>query len=184
MAKSLIKILTQNENIGILSVTTGQLDIARIPVMGAPDWIVPRSLILSIEPYQERIWNYLWRGQDVAVYHLLPKTETPDRLVIIESVTDVHRIALQIQGNVTYHSVRIADLKDADETTYRQTMADLYPNRSVVTSNEAVTEPMKPSTKPQINQQEFVFQPVMFEDDLCVIPDLDSLSHFLVDLDS
>ena len=171
MAKSLIKILTQNEHIGILSVTTGQLDIVKIPVMDAPDWILPQSLILSVEPYSERIWNYIWHNQDVSVYHLLPKDQMPDHLVIVESVTDVHRIALQIKGEVSYHSVRIADLKDADEQIYEETL------------KQQQTE-AQPTSQRQINQQNFVFQPVIFEGEVCVIPDLDTLSHFLVDLDS
>lgn len=181
MAKSLIKILTQNEHIGILSVTTGQLDIVRIPVLDAPDWILPQALILSVEPYTERIWNYIWRNQDVSVYHLLPKNQAPDHIVIVESVTDVHRIALQIQGEVTYHSVRIADLKDADEQTYEQTLAHLYPQRLEQLKQQPETQA---TSQRQINQQHFVFQPVIFENEVCVIPDLDTLSHFLVDLDS
>lgn len=182
MANSLIKILTQNEHIGILSVTTGQLDIAKIPVMDAPDWIVPQSLILSVEPYTERIWNYLWRGQDVAVYHLVPRTQAPDTMVVLESITDVHRIGLQIAGEVTYHSVRIADLKDVDAPTYEQALATLYPN--LLKQTTLADGENKPSYQPQVTEQDYVFQPVMFDGELCVIPDLDKLSHFLVDLDS
>lgn len=182
MAKSLIKILTQNEHIGILSVTTGQLDIVKIPVVGAPDWILPQSLILSVEPYRERIWNFLWRNQDVVVYHLLPKTVQPDYIVVVESVTDVHRIGLQIQGEISYHSVRIADLKDVDDTTYQQVLAEKYPERLEQLIQQQA--PVQPSYQPQLNQQSFVFQPVILAGEICVIPDLDSLSHFLVDLDS
>lgn len=182
MAKSLIKMLTQNEHMGILSVTTGQLDIAKVPVQGAPDWIIPQSLILAIEPYPEQIWNFLWRGQDVAVYHLLPKNSAPDSIVVVESVTDVHRIGLQIQGEVSMHSVRIADLKDADNDTYENILALQYP--AVLAQRASLAEPVKPSYQPQVMQQDYVFQPVIFEDEVCVVPDLDKLSHFLVDLDS
>ncbi|EEN8053961.1 hypothetical protein XL51_23810, partial [Salmonella enterica subsp. enterica serovar Enteritidis] len=89
----------------------GQLTIARIPSSSSPDWIVPQALILSIDNYDERIWNYIWRGQEVSMYHLLPKDAQPTHLVVLESVTDIHRLALQIHGEVTFHSVRIADLK-------------------------------------------------------------------------
>lgn len=182
MAKSLIKILTQNEHIGILSITTGQLDIVKIPVVGAPDWVVPQSLILSVEPYHERIWNYLWHNQDVSVYHLFPKEQTPDAIVVLESVTDVHRIGLQIKGEVKSYSVRIADLKDADDELYQQTLANLYPERLEQLKQQQ--QPTQPSYQPQIYQQDFVFQPVVLDGEVCVIPDLDNLSHILVDLDS
>lgn len=183
MAKSLNQILSENEHLGILSVTTGQLEIAKIPVQGAPDWIIPQSLIISIDPYREQIWNYLWRGQDVSVFHLLPKTMTPDSLVVVESATDVHRIALQIQGEVSYHSVRIADLKDADTATYEHILSIQYPE--VLAQREALAEASAGSRYlSPVMQQDYVFQPVTFEGELCVVPDLDKLSHFLVDLDS
>lgn len=188
MAKSLIKILTQDEHIGILSVTRGQLHIAKIPVIGAPDWIIPKDLILAIEGYQDRIWNFLWQGQDVSIYHLLPKTEQPESIVVLESVTDVHRIGLQIQGEVSYHAVRISDLKDVDANIYQQTLETQYPHileqeAEQKRKNEALLENNQVAFY-QPTEQDYVFQPVMFENELCVIPDLDKMSHFLVDLDS
>nr|WP_315041210.1 hypothetical protein [uncultured Moraxella sp.] len=188
MAKSLIKILTQDEHIGMLSVTKGQLNIAKIPVIGAPDWIVPQDLILAIEPYHDRIWNFLWRGQDVSVYHLLPKSEQAEFIVVLESITDVHRVGLQIQGDVSFHSVRISDLKDIDDTTYRKTLSVQYPH---ILEQEALQKQRQAeqlaSNQPaayQPTEQDYIFQPVMFDDEMCVIPDLDKMSHFLVDLDS
>lgn len=188
MAKSLIKILTQDENVSMLSVTKGQLTIARIPVVDAPDWIIPKDLILAVEQYHDRIWNFLWQGQDVSVYHLLPKSEQAEFIVVLESVTDVHRIGLQIQGDVSYHSVRISDLKDVDDTTYRQTLEIKYPH---ILEQEAIEKQRqeelikeKKLSAYQPTEQDYVFQPVMFNDELCVIPDLDKMSHFLVDLDS
>lgn len=188
MAKSLIKILTQDEHIGILSVTKGQLNIARIPVVDAPDWIVPKDLILAVESYHDRIWNFLWQGQDVSVYHLLPKSEQAEFIVVLESVTDVHRIGLQIQGDVSYHAVRISDLKDVDNDTYRQTLEIQYPHileqeAEQQRKNQELLEKNQLSAY-QPTEQDYVFQPVIFENELCVIPDLDKMSHFLVDLDS
>ena len=51
MANTSTKYFTRDENVGVLSITTGQLDIAKIPVQNAPDWIVPKALILSIDAY-------------------------------------------------------------------------------------------------------------------------------------
>lgn len=187
MTKSLIKFLTQDDDIGILSVTKGQLEIAKIPVINAPDWIVPKDLILAIEPYHERIWNFLWQGQDVPIYHLLPKTEQVEFIVVLESITDVHRIGLQIQGDVSYHAVRILDLKDVDNATYRQTLEIQYPHileqkTDQLPTQEETTE-QHPLSDYQSTEQDYVFQAVMFNNELCVIPDLDKMSHFLVDLD-
>ena len=77
MANELNRYFKQDEDVGVLSITTGQLTIARIPSSSSPDWIVPQALILSIDNYDERIWNYIWRGQEVSVYHLLPKMLSP-----------------------------------------------------------------------------------------------------------
>lgn len=180
MAKSLIKILTQKETVSLLSVTTGQLDIVRVPAIGMPDWVIPKDLLLSIEPFQERIWNYLWRGQDVSVYHLLPKDVTPTSLVIVESVTDVHRLALQIKGEVSFHSVRIADLVDASDAVYQKILQEQYPD--LVKTDK--TDETSKQYQPQFTQQDYIYQPVLLRGELCVVPDLDKLSHFLVDLDS
>ena len=185
MAETLNRFFNQDENIGVLSVTTGQLNVARIPVNDAPDWILPESLILTIEPYQERIWTYLWKGQDVPVYHLLPKTMTPTHLVVVESVTDVHRIALQIHGDVSFQSVRIADLKDAEEANYRDFLQQHYP--AFLANLEQVQQPYTDSrvnNKYQALDNSYIFQLVVLHDEICIVPDLDKLSHFLVDLDS
>ncbi|ELA09749.1 hypothetical protein MOMA_05085 [Moraxella macacae 0408225] len=188
MAKSLIKILTQDRNIGILSVTTGQLEIARIPVMNAPDWIIPKELILAIEPYRDRIWNFLWQGQDVSVYHLLPKTEQAESIIVLESITDVHRIGLQIQGDVTFHSVRISELKDVDATVYQQTLESFYPHILEQERLEKQHQQKQLENNQRLayqpTEQDYVFQAVMLDGDVCIIPDLDKMSHFLVDLDS
>ena len=182
MANTSTKYFTRDENVGVLSITTGQLDIAKIPVQNAPDWIVPKALILTIDAYSERIWTYLWQKQDVCVYHLLPKTATPTHLVVLESVTDIHSLALQIQGDVTFKSVRIADLKDLDDATYQELLSLQYPALAADTllpSTDDQATPLEANTSKAL-----VYQPVLLNDELCVVPDLDKLSHLLVDLDS
>lgn len=187
MANELNRYFKQDKDVGVLSITTGQLDIARIPSSTSPDWIVPKALILTIDQFYERIWTYIWRGQEVPVYHLLPKGTEPTHLVVLESVTDIHRLALQIQGEVSFHSVRIADLKDADEVTYQAHLATHYP--ALLTAlNEStdmiITSSRSPSLADYSLQHAYIFQPVILKGELCVVPDLDKLSHFLVDLDS
>lgn len=113
------------ETLSLLSATTGQLDIARLPAVDGPDWIIPRSLILAVEPYSERIWTYLWdkqgHKQEVSVYHLFPKGQTPTYIVVLESFTDVHRLGLQIVGEPSYYQIRISDLKDIEEDSLTMT---------------------------------------------------------------
>ena len=187
MANELNRYFKQDEDVGVLSITTGQLTIARIPSSSSPDWIVPQALILSIDNYDERIWNYIWRGQEVSVYHLLPKDAQPTHLVVLESVTDIHRLALQIHGEVTFHSVRIADLKDAEDATYQAELATNYPDLLTALNapdDEVVESSRAPNLADYSLQQDYIFQPVMLAGELCVVPDLDKLSHFLVDLDS
>jgi hypothetical protein len=165
MVTKVKSILAQKEDLEILSVTTGQLDIAIIPVVGAPSWIVPQSLILS-----------------VVVYHLFPKEAQPDNIVILESITDVYRIGLQIQGDISYHSTRIVDLKDVDDETYQQTLQAQYP-QALEAINANLNGNDKDEYLPQFLQQSYVYQPVMFDGQIYIVPDVDKLSHFLVDLD-
>lgn len=159
-------------SISLLSVTTGQLEIARIPVVGGPDWIIPRSLVLAIDPFNERIWTYIWRGQEVPVFQLLPKNMQSTHLVVIESITDVHRVALQIQGEVRFQKVRIADVQDVENL-----------EKIVPVAEEKHDDTNVPMIS-RLTDQDFIFQEVMIQNELCVVPDLDKLSHYLVDLDS
>lgn len=219
MANNQLAYMNELKSLSLLTATTGQLEIARIPVVDKPDWIIPRSLILEVVPFSERIWNYLWQAdetiktintekinspellermlkQEIAVYHLFPKRMTPQNIIIVESFTDVHRIGLQIVGDVTYHQIRIADLKDVEEGAFSDNDKDQLPTNiphlldtgdSTLTNGEE--NPTNPTADnrnlaPQSVEQTFIFQPVMFQGELCVVPDLDKLSHYLVDLDS
>ena len=141
---------------------------------------MPQTLILSIDNYDERIWNYLWRGQEVPVYHLLPKDAPANHLVVLESVTDIHRLALQIHGEVTFHSVRIADLKDADDATYQAELATHYPDllTALNTPNDEARRKLTRTEFGRLQAARLYFQPVMLAGELCVVPDLDKLSHF------
>lgn len=183
------------ETLSLLSATTGQLEIARLPVIDGPDWIIPKALILTVDNYAERIWTYLWHKQDVSVYHLFPKGQIPTHIVVLESFTDVHRLALQIVGEPSYHQIRIADLKDIEDDTDPQASASHSESQPMTTdtlseaSNFSAESPASQTADsrnlaPQSREHHFIFQPVMFQGERCVVPELDKLSHFLVDLDS
>lgn len=226
MATNQLSYVNELKSLSLLSATTGQLEIVRIPVVDKPDWIIPRSLILAVIPFSERIWTYLWQAdnskaqeaitttitnpallermfkQEIAVYHLFPKTLTPTYIVVVESFTDVHRLGLQIAGEVAYHHIRIADLKDADtlasDDNDHEQMSTIIPQLlntgdSTLTAEghddnsdlrDNITQQDNRNLAPQSVEQTFIFQPVMFQGELCVVPDLDKLSHYLVDLDS
>lgn len=159
------------EAVSLLTADNGVLEISIIPAIGQPDWLIPTSLILNIEHYEERIWTYLWKNgdqsQEVSVYHLIPKEISPDKLVILEGITDVHRLALQTAGEITNLKVRISDVRDVE-------------------LNEEETSLMKLSMPtlptPQYNGN-YLYQAVEMAGELYVVPDLDLIVHHLVDLD-
>ena len=230
MTNPQLSYINEVKSLSLLSATTGQLEIARVPVIDKPDWIIPRALILAVVPFSQRIWTYLWQAdttleseataetafednqscdtkkiakQDIPLYHLFPKSMTPSNIVILESFTDVHRLGLQIVNEVQYHQIRIADLKDADTTASQENDNQQLPTDVVhlfntsdstlvddsnldITTDTQNTHPLEDTRNlaPQAVEQSFIFQPVMFRGELCVVPDLDKLSHYLVDLDS
>lgn len=157
------------EPVSLLTVENGVLEVAIIPAMNQPAWLVPKSLILSIESYSERIWTYLWKGREVSVYHLIPKGQDPDKLVILEGNTDVHRLALQTTGDVHYMSVRISDVKDVVlDPALREQMVANIPSLLGDDNNEL----------------DFMYEAVMVDGVTYIVPELDLIGHQLVDLDS
>lgn len=182
------------EAVSLLTADNGLLEVTLIPAMNQPDWIVPTSLILSIEPYYERIWTYLWQeNQEVAVFHLLPRDEAPDTMIILEGNTSVHRIALQTRGDTQNIQVRISDVKDVELPQEYMTMAmtnmDVNKKRDedfgffapVVTDgdNNKVEERFRENVVVS-----YLFQTVMINNEYYLVPDLDKIAHQLVDLDS
>lgn len=161
------------EPVSLLTVENGVLELAVIPARNQPDWLVPKSLILAIEPYDERIWTYLWKQseedlQEVMVYHLIDGKVTPDKLVILEGNTDVHRLALQTTGKLDYVQARISDVKDVDlPEEMRQAILD---NISGLSEDES-------------RKLEFLYQTVTIGEEMYIVPDLDLIAHRLVDLD-
>ncbi len=151
------------EPVSLLTVENGVLELAVIPASNQPDWLVPKALILAIAPYAERIWTYLWQGQEVSVYHLTARDEPVDKLVVLESNSDVHRLALQTAGEISYKNVRISDVKDATLS------ADM---RARISENNVG------------GGLDFLYQLVSIGETLYIVPELDLISHQLVDLDS
>lgn len=157
------------EAVSLLTVENGLLDITIIPAKNQPDWLVPTSLIISVERFDERIWTYLWRNQEVAVYHLIPKEHTPDKLVILEGNTEVHRLALQTSGELIQKSLAISDVKDIElPQSIKEHMMTHIPSLMNLEGGEL----------------DYIYQAVLIDDSVYIVPELDLISHRLVDLDS
>lgn len=184
------------EAVSLLTAENGTLEVTVIPAMNQPDWLVPTDLILSVDDYDERIWTYLWQDQEVAVFHLLPRGETPDKLVVLEGNTTVHRLALQTVGELQNMQVRISEVRDAE-----------LPEEYVDTALHNKEDNLEKSKKFNIYQQvgsdsknnntdaveedlrenvvlSYLFQAVTIDDTFYMIPDLDLIAHKMVDLDS
>lgn len=150
------------EPVSLLTVENGVLNLAVIPASNQPDWLVPSSLILSIDAYQERIWTYLWQDQEVSVYHLSALDEQVDKLVVLEGNTDVHRLALQTKGDIRYIDVRISDVKDV-----------------------ALSEEQLSQIKAEHHgESDYLYQAVSIDGQTYIVPEIDLIAHRLVDLDS
>lgn len=157
------------EAVSLLTVENGLLDITIIPAKNQPDWLVPTSLIISVERFDERIWTYLWRNQEVAVYHLIPRKHTPDKLVILEGNTEVHRLALQTSGELIQKSLAISDVKDIElPQSIKEHMMTHIPSLMNLEGGEL----------------DYIYQAVLIDDSVYIVPELDLISHRLVDLDS
>ena len=154
------------EAVSLLTLNKGLIDVTIIPVQGELDWIVPSDLILTVIDLSEWIWTYQWQDYDVAVYHLIEKDSQPTKLVLLEGSSDVHRLGLQINGELIQKKVGISDVKDV-RTTYKQ-------STSHERSHDFFVD----------NEIQYVFQNVMMDGKEYVVPDLDELAHRLVDLDN
>lgn len=181
------------EAVSLLTADNGLLEVTIIPAKNQPDWLIPTSLILSIEPYFERIWTYLWHGQEVAVFHLLPRDETPDRIIVLEGNTSVHRLALQSSGEIQNIQVRISDVKDAElpeqYLTVANTNMDVNKKRDEGFNFFAPVVSDEDNTVVEERFREnvilsYLFQTVTINDIYYIVPDLDKIAHQLVDLDS
>lgn len=157
------------EAVSLLTTTNGILDVSIIPALDQPDWLVPGGLILSIDEYSEYTQFYEWQQQRIAVFHMLSSHQTPDTMVVLEGNTSAHRIALQTVGEVRQLQVRISDVKDVELPEHF-----IKSNSNIDTVYERVQEEVVLS---------YLFQTVMIDNTLYLVPDLDKIAHQLVDLD-
>ena len=182
------------EAVSLLTADNGTFEVTVVPAKNQPDWLLPSSLILSVDSYDERIWTYLWQDQEVSVFHLLPRDTKPDKLVVLEGNTDIHRIALQTKGELDSFMVRISEMKDVDLPDEYQTKAvaniekynqkhnqNMFRMSAGEGSNntDAVQEYLRENVV-----LSYMYQTVMVDDTTYLVPDLDKIAHHLVELDS
>lgn len=184
------------EAVSLLTTDNGMLDVTIIPALNQPDWILPTNLILSVDDYDERIWTYLWQQQEVAVFHMLPRDQVPDKIVVLEGNTAVHRIALQTAGELRQVRVRISDVKDTelpehyvsaaisntDDNKVKDAGINIYHQFRVSTADNTsnvVEERFRENVV-----LSYLFQTVVIDDTPYLVPDLDKIAHQLLNLDS
>lgn len=173
------------EAISLLTAANGMLDVTIVPAMNQPDWIIPTDLILSVEPYQDRIWTYLWRDQEVAVFHLIAHEQTPDKLVVLEGNTTVHRLALQTAGELRHLKVNISDVKDTPLPERYANLAGNYVSESATIDDaEGAQQPVRGERFREDTIVSYLFQTVIIDTVPYLVPDLEKIAHQLVDLDS
>ncbi|MFP3570196.1 hypothetical protein, partial [Paraburkholderia sp. SIMBA_030] len=57
------------EAMSLLTTNNGMLDVTIVPAVNQPDWIIPSSLILSVDESQQQVARYDWQQQDLTVFH-------------------------------------------------------------------------------------------------------------------
>ena len=156
------------EAVSLLATSNGMLDVTIVPAFNQPDWVIPSSLILSVDAYSERTSSYDWEQQEVAVFHLLPEDEQPNKVIILEGNTSEHRLALQTAGELRSLQVRISEVKDIDVP---EPFNDININETAIPFNENV-------------MLSYLFQTIMIDGNAYLVPDLDKIVHQLVNVDS
>ena len=155
------------EAVSLLTTNNGMLDVTIVPAFSQPDWVIPSSLILSVDDCHEHIATYHWQQKEVAVFHLLPQDQAPDKVIVLEGNTSDHRLALQTVGELHQLKVRISEVKDVE-----------FP--------EQTDEVNTAETTWQLSEDvllSYLFQTVVIDNDTYLVPDLDKIAHHLVDLD-
>lgn len=180
------------EAVSLLTTDKGMLDVTMIPAINQPDWIIPSSLILSVEEQQKRVWTHLWQRQEIAVFHLSAHQQDFDKIIILEGNTIIHRIALQTTGELRQVKLRISEVKDIELPKKYQSapISNLKHNknkgdtskkgRSTDNSDNIIVQ--QPLNENEISS--YLYQMVLINDIEYLIPDLDKIAHHLIDLEN
>lgn len=182
------------EAVSLLTTDKGKLTVTIIPAMNQPDWIIPSSLILSIEEQQQRIRTYSWQQQQVAVFHLLPHGRIFDKIIVLEGNTTTQRLALQTAGELRQAKLRISEVKDITlPKRYQRPLATDYASHQKSTATKAfehtqnnLTDASTSLNQQRLNENEvssYLYQMVVINETEYLIPDLDKIAQQLVGFD-
>ncbi|MDN3452595.1 MULTISPECIES: hypothetical protein [unclassified Psychrobacter] len=155
------------EAVSLLTTNNGMLDVTIVPAVNQPDWIIPSSLILSVDECQQYISRYDWQQQGLAVFHLLPQDQVPEKIIVLEGNTIDHRFALQTAGGLRQLQARISEVKDV--------VTSEHSNGINIENTEAYFDKNDVSS--------YRYQTVMIDGETYLVPDLDKIAHYLIDLD-
>lgn len=158
------------EAVSLLTTNKGMLDVTVVPAFNQPDWIIPSSLILSVDNCDERTSTYHWQQHEVVVFHLLPEDQLPDKIIMLEGNTSDHRLALQTAGELQQLQVRISEVKDIELDEFTEQVNNTEIDETVIPLNENV-------------MLSYLFQTVVINNTVYLVPDLDKIAHHLIDLD-
>ena len=156
------------EAVSLLTTNNGMLDVTIVPAFNQPDWIIPSSLILSVDELQQQVSRYDWQQQDLAVFHLLLQNQTPDKMIVLEGNTTDHRFALQTAGDLRQLQARISEVKDV-ETPEQFSTTNGKDREEYFDKNDVSS---------------YLYQTVMVDDEIYLVPDLDKIAYHLIDSDS
>ncbi len=129
------------EAVSLLTTDKGRLDVTLIPAQNQPDWLIPSSLILSINNHQQWTDRYWWQQQQLPVFHLQMLEQAVDKIIILEGNTAKQRIALQTAGELRQIQLCISEVRDIVlPQNYQQTStADSIADSTIDTSYQSYT---------------------------------------------
>lgn len=179
------------EAVSLLTTARGRLDVTMIPAYNQPDWLIPSSLILAIDSYQQWTDRYLWQQQQLPVFHLQAPEQAVDKIIIIEGNTDKQRMALQTAGELRQIQLCISEVRDivlpkhyqqtstADstiETSYQSyTSSGPTIERNALDNNAGDYQQLT-----EENIISYLLQTVMIDGQPYLIADLDKIAHQLL----
>lgn len=179
------------EAVSLLTTARGRLDVTMIPAYNQPDWLIPSSLILAIDSYQQWTDRYLWQQQQLPVFHLQAPEQAVDKIIIIEGNTAKQRMALQTAGELRQIQLCISEVRDivlpkhyqqtstADstiETSYQSyTSSGPTIERNALDNNAGDYQQLT-----EENIISYLLQTVMIDGQPYLIADLDKIAHQLL----
>lgn len=180
------------EAVSLLTTARGRLDVTMIPAYNQPDWLIPSSLILAIDSYQQWTDHYLWQQQQLPVFHLQAPEQAVDKIIIIEGNTDKQRMALQTAGELRQIQLCISEVRDIvlpkhyQQTSTADSIADSTIETSYQSSGPTIERNALDNNAGDYQQLteeniiSYLLQTVMIDEQPYLIADLDKIAHQLL----